>query len=208
MAYGFKLIPVIGNAAARAPHGERGSDNAGETNVLQHFKGSLQGVSQRCPGGFQANALHGLVEQFPVLSLVDGILGSANHLDAVLVEDTLGGQFECAIQGGLAAHGRQNCIRPLAINDSGNRLPLYGFDVSGIGHRRIGHDRGRIGVDQNDAVPLLAQGLTSLGAGIVELAGLANNNWPGAEDKNTFDIATLGHVRHPRPGPAGRALPV
>ena len=154
-------------------------------------------MSQRRPGGFQANALHGLVEQFPVLSLVDGILGSANHLDAVLVKDTFGGQFECAIQGGLAAHGRQNCIRPLAIDDSGNRLPLYGFNVSGIGHRRIGHNRGRIGVDQDDPVPLLAQGLAGLGAGIVELAGLPDHDGAGADDHNGVDIGTFRHPSAP-----------
>ncbi len=40
----------------------------------------------------------------------------------------------------------------------------------------IGHDGGRVGVDQDDLIAQLSQGLAGLGAGIVEFAGLADDD--------------------------------
>ena len=65
------------------------------------------------------------------------------------------------------------------------------LDVGGVGELRVGHDRGRVAVDQHDAVALLAQRLAGLGAGVVELAGLADDDRPGAEDQNTLYIGSL-----------------
>ena len=42
----------------------------------------------------------------------------------------------------------------------------------------IGHDGGRIGVDQNYFIAQFPQGLAGLGAGIVEFAGLADDMGP------------------------------
>src|SRR5690606_14284830 len=52
-----------------------------------------------------------------------------------------------------------------------------------------------VGVDQHHAVTLVAQGLAGLGAGIVELAGLADDDRAGADDENGFEVSALGHLR-------------
>src|SRR5690606_40974359 len=57
----------------------------------------------------------------------------------------------------------------------------------------IGHDRRRIGVDQDDAVALFAQGLAGLGPRIVELAGLADNDRSSPDDEDGFDVCAFGH---------------
>ena len=44
------------------------------------------------------------------------------------------------------------------------------------------------------AVPLLAQGLARLRAGVVELAGLADHDRTRANDQNAVDIGALGHL--------------
>ena len=43
-----------------------------------------------------------------------------------------------------------------------------------------------IGVDQDDVVAFLAQGLAGLGAGIIELAGLADDDGAGADEQDLF----------------------
>ena len=51
------------------------------------------------------------------------------------------------------------------------------LDVGGVGHFRIGHDGGRVGIDQNDALmPSSRQHAAGLGARIIEFRGLADDN--------------------------------
>ena len=88
---------------------------------------------------------------------------------------------------GSRASGRSASIT-LADDLPGQRL-----DVRAVGHLRVGHDRGRVGVDQHDLVPLLAQGLARLGAGIVELAGLPDDDRPGADQQDLLDIVATWH---------------
>ena len=65
---------------------------------------------------------------------------------------------------------------PLLLDDLGDDLRRDRLDIGGVGQIRIGHDRGRIGIDQHDPVALVLQRLAGLGAGIVELAGLADDD--------------------------------
>jgi hypothetical protein len=76
-------------------------------------------------------------------------------------------------------------------------LPGDGLDVGHIGHVRVGHDGRRVAVDQDDAVALLAQRLAGLGAGVVELAGLADDDRAGADDQDALDVGALRHLNVP-----------
>jgi hypothetical protein len=97
-------------------------------------------------------------------------------------------QVERAVQRGLATHGRQHRIRALLGDDLLDHLPGDGLDVGDVGRGRVRHDRGRVAVHQDDLVALLAQRLAGLGAGIVELAGLADDDRAGADDEDAFQV--------------------
>jgi hypothetical protein len=43
------------------------------------------------------------------------------------------------------------------------------------------------------AVTLVAQGLAGLGAGVVELAGLADDDRAGADDEDGLEVSALWH---------------
>ena len=58
------------------------------------------------------------------------------------------------------------------------------LDIGRVGQLRIGHDRRRVGVHQDDAIALFLQRLARLRAGIIELAGLADDDRPGADDQD------------------------
>ena len=60
-----------------------------------------------------------------------------------------------------------------------------------MGHIGIGHDGRRIGVDEDDLVALVFERLACLGSGVVELAGLANDDGSGAEDHDFLDVGAL-----------------
>src|SRR5262249_36429893 len=57
----------------------------------------------------------------------------------------------------------------------------------------IGHDRRRIRVDEDDAIALLFERLAGLRPGIIELAGLADDDRSGADDEDALDVGALRH---------------
>jgi hypothetical protein len=67
------------------------------------------------------------------------------------------------------------------------------LDVSPVGKLRVGHDRGRIGIHQDDAIALLFQRLAGLRARVIELASLANDDRPGANDQNGMNVGAFRH---------------
>ena len=52
-----------------------------------------------------------------------------------------------------------------------------------------------IRVDQHHLVALLAKGLAGLGAGVVELAGLTDDDRPGTDEQDFVDVVASWHVR-------------
>ena len=115
----------------------------------------------------------------------------ADQLDAVLLQHAVVGQVQRAVQRGLPAHGRQQRVGLLG-DDLLDRLPVDRLDVDRVGHLRVGHDRRRVAVDQHHAIALVAQRLARLRAGIVELAGLADDDRAGADDEDGFEVGALG----------------
>ena len=67
------------------------------------------------------------------------------------------------------------------------------LDVGRVGQLRVGHDRRRIRVDQDDAQALLAERLARLRARVVELAGLADHDRPGPDDEDRLEILPTWH---------------
>ena len=102
-------------------------------------------------------------------------------------------QGQADVQPGLAAQGRQHGVGLLDGEDLLDELGGDRLDVGAVGHLGVGHDRGRVGVDQHDLVALLAEGLARLGPRVVELAGLADHDRAGADDQDLVDVSTLGH---------------
>ena len=68
-----------------------------------------------------------------------------------------------------------------------------GLDVDRVGHLRVGHDGRGIRIHEDDAVALLLERLAGLGAGVIELARLADDDRAGANDQDAFDISTFWH---------------
>ena len=121
----------------------------------------------------------------------------------IFLQHAFTGQVQGAVEGGLAAHGGQQGVGFFHFDNARHGLPLDRLDVGGVRHGRVGHDGGGIGVHQNDAIALLAQGLAGLGARVVELAGLADDDRPGAEDQDAVYVSALRHGGLLLPGPCG-----
>jgi hypothetical protein len=202
----FELFRVVGDAAAGAAHREAGADDHREPgaadlglDALLHRQRFFHAVRDAALGRGQADGRHRVLELHPVFGLLDGLLVGADHLDAVLGQHAVAVQIERAVQRRLAAHrGQQGhrlvrMLQPLLGDDLLHHLPGDGLDVGGVGHAGVGHDRCRVAVDQHDAIALFAQRLAGLRAGVVELAGLADDDGAGADDEDALQVGTLRH---------------
>jgi len=144
---------------------------------------------------------HRLAEQLAVFRLVDRRGRGADQLDLVLLQNAALAQAEGGVECGLPAHRRQQGedfsgrnVDALALDDLLQELRRDRFDIGGVRQSRVGHDRGRVGIHQDDAVALGAQRLAGLGARIVEFASLTDDDGSGADDQNGVDVVTLGHL--------------
>ena len=194
LADGLEFFRVVGNAAARAAKREAGSDDGGKAHFLLHGPGFVHAVGDAAARRPEADARHRVLELQAVFGLVDGLGLGADQLDVVLGQHAVAPQVERAVERGLATHGGQDGVGALLGDDFLDRLPGDRLDVGHVGRRRVGHDRGGVAVDQDDAVTLFAQRLAGLHAGIVELARLANDDGAGADDENALEVGTFGHI--------------
>src|SRR5436190_10502306 len=78
----------------------------------------------------------------------------------------------------------------LALDHFLEELGRQWLDVDAVSHTLVGHDRGRVGVDQHRLVAFFAQGAAGLGAGVVELGRLANHDRAGADDHDLHRAAS------------------
>ena len=146
---------VVGDAAAAAAHSERRSNDGRKAQRRLHLLRLFHAVGNGRARRAEADPGHRLLELLAVLRLVDGLLGGTDHLDAVLLQHAVFGQVERTVERRLAAHGRQHRIRTFLGDDILDHLPGDGLDVGDVGHLRVGHDRRRVGVDQDDAIAFL-----------------------------------------------------
>ena len=109
---------------------------------------------------------------------MDGVDVHADDVDALFLPVPLLMQPVGDVEAGLPAHRRQHGVGPLPRDDllDGGRRQLLKVDL--VGGHRVGHDGGRVGVDQNHLVAFGAQRPAGLGARIVKLAGLSDDDRP------------------------------
>ncbi len=76
------------------------------------------------------------------------------------------------------------------LADRGGRERL---EVDLVRRHRVGHDRGRVRVDEHHAVAFVAERAGGLRAGVVELARLPDHDGAGADEQDRLDVGATGH---------------
>ena len=192
-----ELLDVVDETAARAAHGVGRSNDDG----IADFGGDLFGLldaERRCAlRHVDPQPLHGFLEDDAVLALFDRVGFDADDADAVFGKHARLGELRGEVEAGLTAQVRQEGVGPFLLDDLRQGLHRQRLDVGGIRHAGVGHDGGRVGVDQHDLVAEAAQGLAGLGAGIIEFAGLSDDDGTGADDQYFLDVVASGHRGFP-----------
>jgi hypothetical protein len=128
-----------------------------------------------------------LAEGLPVLGEFDSGHIHADHADSEALPDPLLVGFDGQIEGGLAAHGGQHGVNAVFFADTDQAFHVEGKQVDMIGRDRVGHDGGRVAVDEDDLDALFTKGTGGLAAGIVEFTGLADHDGAAADEQDGLD---------------------
>ena len=136
---------------------------------------------------------HGVFEQQAVLGLLDGIDLGADQLDAVLFQHARFSQLHREVQAGLSAHGGEQRVGPLDANNLFEICAAERLHIRSVGQLGVGHDGGGVGIHQYHFVTVRAERLGGLGAGVIELAGLADDDGAGAYDQDAFEVISSRH---------------
>ena len=189
----LELLAVIRDAAAGAAEREGRADDRGQPGAFEHRKRLVERVRDAAARAFQPDLVHRVAELLPVLGLVDRLGIGADHLDAIFFKRAVLRERQRGVERGLPTHRRQHRVGPLLFDDLGDDLGRDRLDIGRVGQVGIGHDRRRVGVDEDDAIALLLQRLDRLRPRIVELARLTDNDRAGADDEDGLDVGSFGH---------------
>ncbi len=186
------------HARTQAAHREAGPHHDRQTELLDRLADLVHGETHSAARGFTADLGDDVLEPLPVLAALDGIEVGADELDVVALQRPVLVQRDRGVERGLPAQGGQQRVDLVAALGLLGDHPFDecrgdGLDVGVVGVLGVGHDGGRIGVDQADLQSLGAQHPAGLGAGVVELAGLPDDDRPGADHQ---DVAQVGATRH------------
>ena len=97
----------------------------------------------------------------------------------------------------MAADSGKQRVGALAADHFFGERDAERLNVSPVGQIRIGHDGGRIGIDQHHFVAVGAERLAGLRAGVVEFAGLPDDDGAGADDQDAVKVVAARHLRTP-----------
>ena len=192
------LVGGVRHARAQPAHGEARPHHDRQAEFFDRLADLVHGETHSAAGGFTADLGDDVLEPLPVLAALDGVEIGADELDAVALQHPVLVQRDRGVERGLPTQSGQQRVDLVAALGLLGDHPLDerrgdGLDVGVVGVLGVGHDGGRVGVDQADLQSLGAQHPARLGAGVVELAGLPDDDRPRADHQ---DVAQVGATRH------------
>ena len=141
----------------------------------------------------ESNARHCLRKQCPIFGDANGTRVGADQLAAVLSKHAAIRERERNVQRRLTAHRWEDGIGAFTCDDLLNKLWCDRLDIRAISEFRIRHDGSRIGIHENDLVPLFAQRFDRLRPGVIKFGSLTDHNRPRADHKNTVQVSASRH---------------
>ncbi len=180
---------IVGEAAAVAAEREGRPHDRRQGNVLELVDGGHDAGSRH----LEPTAHDGFSELLTILRTPDHLDRRPDQLDADVLQHSGVRELDREVERGLSAQRGQKRIRTLALEHRGDALQIERLDVGAICEAGVGHDRGRIRVDDDRAVPVFAEHLQRLAARIIELAGLADDDRARADDADALEVSPRGH---------------
>ena len=183
---------------------ERRADDGRQADLRERLVG--RGVSldvgraldDRAGGVGLADPFEQVAEQLAVLGHPDRLERRAEQTDAEAVEDAGVGQLGREVERRLPTEPGEEPLGAFTLDHGRHRGDGQRLEVDRVRDLPVGHDRRRVGVDENRPDALGTEGAAGLGPGVVELRGLADHDGPRAEDQDRGGLrGRIGHGVQP-----------
>src|SRR5690606_2976371 len=174
--YAPEVSLVVSDAAAGAAQCEAGPDDGRVADAANEVKAVCQcrdHLARRC---LDADARHRLLEQLPVLALLDGCVVGADQFNTVLLQYPELMQLRSQVESRLASQGREKRVGTLCHDHLFDELGGQRLDVGAVGYLRVGHYGRWVRVDEDYFEAGTAQRLTGLRSRVVELGCLPDDD--------------------------------
>ena len=178
---------IVHEAGAEAAEGIRRAKDERIAEVARGGLGLLEVLGRMRPDGQDTYLVEPFYEKFAVLGVHYGLDGRTEHLDSVFLKHSAAVQVDAAVEGGLASEGQKYALGPLLRDDLLHEERRDRQEINPVGYAfRSLHGRD-VRVDEDRLDPVLAQGLESLCAGVIEFSCLADLECARAEQENLPD---------------------
>ena len=189
----FQLFHVVYQAASGAAHGICGTQDYRIAQLVGDGQCFINGIGDFAPGHFDPEALHGMLEFDPVFTAFDRIYLDADDLYIVLFQYTFFGKLRTKIKTRLSSEIGKKSVWSFFRNDLLHAFRIQRFNISNVSNFRIRHDRRRIGIDKYDFIAEISERFARLGAGIVKLTGLTDDDRARTDDQDFMNVCSLRH---------------
>ena len=188
-----QLLRGFANAAAGAAHGKGGAHDHGIADLSGKLHGAVQIFHHLAGNDGLVQLFHGVFKQLAVLGTVDGVRLAGQQAHTAFIQKAVAGQLHADVQAHLAAQIGQNGIRLFLFDDALHHAHLHGLDIHMVGHVGVCHNGGGVRVQQHGLNAFGFERAAGLGAGVVELRSLTDDNRAGTDHQHLFNTGVLRH---------------
>ena len=157
-----KLLGVVAETAAEASEGIGGAHDhrvAEAFGCLKSLSGSAHSLALY---GFYVDFVEFAHEELPVLSVLDGLYGGAEHADTIAFQYARLIKLHTAVERGLASEGQKNAVGALFFYHAFHEVGRYRQEVDFVGKPAGGPHGGDVRIDEHRGDALLFHGFESL----------------------------------------------
>ena len=153
----------MGNTSATATKNVSRANNDGQTNFFAHALCFFHVVRDTTAWHLEPNFQHCHLKFFAIFGSCNCLSVGANQFRFTRYSNyTLFKKSHCQIECSLSSKSWQHCIGFFTFDDRLKNFWRERLNIRAISKIWIGHDRGWIGIRQNDAISLFFQDTTCL----------------------------------------------
>ncbi len=154
-----QFLPIVGDTAARPAQGKGGADDDGKADLGSETVDIVHGPGEAAAGGTFRPIRSMALRNFSRSSALWITSREAPIISTPYRLSTPASATATAVLRPVCPPGWGEGRRALPGDDPGHCLRGDGFDIGPVRRLRVGHDGGRIGIDEDDLVAFLFRAL-------------------------------------------------
>ena len=182
-----QLFLIVAEARTQSAQRIGGTQDDGIAQVGSCLTCCVDVVAGMTLDGLHVYLVQFLHEQLTVFRIHDGLHGSTQHLDAVLLQHAALVELHATVQRRLSAERQEDAVGTFLLNDPFHEVRLHRQEINLVCHALRGLYRSNIRIDEYRLHALFTKCLECLTAGVVELTGFTYFECAATQQQHLVD---------------------